>query len=495
MREASHGTSSKSIAASAGRRLHASTTTPRPPHHRLFGLQGAAGNAAVTRLVDAHRLAVQRDVGFEFETDTIRVREVPGQATVPQAVALRGARTLNQWWQARQAATQPLAKATKILDDPAGEFSLEADEKGSESSGEIVSTHFPETGPGRQRLVQALARMVTIENNLKAMAGTNRVARSDDLAFGGAGNVVRHNVVVETPESYAGGWIGAPQMTMGLGLKDVPRFVSDLLKVPNESPAKLNDRRPGRALVRATPDNPTGGAQRGLVTGVSMADQAIAAYHLAHAGSPASPELRGLLTLIFSITESARLITPGFIKGLSDLLAKTDYATLFKSLPGPDRTYYGGTSKVFAKTQPRFVDLVAAAPGYAAMLGQPLLNVAAPMFDETFKGHGEWYKTLTLEQWLYAMTSGDNSVLDKMHGRGKDLLTTKRFPGRPAGETVMGFGTLGARTDTGPLGESLPVFEFRSFSRRMDLATFSQAALKLFDYVRGLNSGFHQRII
>lgn len=464
----------------------------------VLQLQRLVGNRATAAALGAP--TVQRDVGFEFETASLRCRQVPGAATVPANIKQKqGGEHDQTWYDRRKNSSERLPKADRFL--TSADLTLEADDKGSDSSCEAVTTHFPENNHGRQRLTNALDALIAVDGRLTA-APADSVRTSGELAGNGLA-ASKQNVFIEHPPYPNPAWIGAPQMTMGLGLKDIQTFVADLLARSGETGLEANQRRPGRDLVRPNlinPANPAGSAAANLVSGSALADQAITIYRVAHAAAPpASPELKGLLTLIYSIRESvAHAVLSGFLKSTSDLLAKTDYAAMFRQLPPADRHYYGGRSKWLSKTHPPLVDLVAAAPGYNALMARPLFDVANQFFDEVNLGEAEWYKDLIFEDWIYAMTSGRDKLKDKLkdkiHGRGKDLLTTKAFPNIPAGKTVEGFGVLGSRTDTGPLNTRLPVMEFRSFAKLMNPTQFKTAALKLFDYVRGLNAGFHNPI-
>lgn len=465
----------------------------------VLDLQRSAGNKATTALLRSP--IVQRDIGFEFETANLRCREVPGTMAVPGNLRQKiGGENDQTWYNRRRNASRRLPKGASFLSSP--DINIEADDKGADdSSCEAVTTHFPESGAGRAQLSTALDAVIGVDGRLTGTPA-DQVATSVDLVGNGLA-ATKPNVFITEPPYANPAFTGMPQMTMGLGLKDIPTFVADLLGKAGESGPKAALRQPGRDLVRPNPinpANPASSAAANLISGSGLATSAITAYRLAHHAAPApSAELQGLLTLIFSIRESAaHAILSGFLKSTSDLLAKTDYATMFRQLPQADRDYYGGQSKWFKRTQPPFLDLVASAPGYNALMDRPLFDVGAPFIDEVNLGEHEWYKDLIFRDWIYGMTSGSDKLKDKlkdkMHGRGKDRLTTKAFPNIPRGKTLEGFGVMGDRTDSDAIGQALPIMEFRSFAKMMNPTQFRTAALKLFDYVRDLNSGFHNRI-
>jgi hypothetical protein len=117
-------------------------------------------------------------------------------------------------------------------------------------------------------------------------------------------------------------------------------------------------------------------------------------------------------------------------------------------------------------------------------------------------GQPQWYHALTLEDWLRGIILRDRTkaevfkqfFYDKYGGspkrRGQDLLTSRLFPNKPAGQEVEGYGALGKHMDrdvTAP-GTRLPVFELRSASRRITYAAARQWALDFFDYIDSLNA-------
>gem|GEM_PF-5504524 len=162
----------------------------------------------------------------------------------------------------------------------------------------------------------------------------------------------------------------------------------------------------------------------------------------------------------------------------SDLLAKTNYGTLYRQLPTKEFLYFrenGGD---------KFKDLVESAPGYQGNMNRPVFDRPAHhKYHYEMSDDNEWYLTLTREAWIKAMTNG------------KDLLTTANFPQLPPGTELEGFGTLGSKMDR--VGtRDLPIFELRSFSAvpGWTLSQFHPVALKLFKYIRSVNLGAPQRI-
>ena len=446
---------------------------------------------------------VQRDVGFEFESPYLNSRKtLTGVALLPGLHHRPLGLGLNAWDNQLKAASKRLVKGPADEFLTHAHFGVQGDDQGaSTSDAEIVTDHFPETAAGRLDLVAALAAMVAMEGRLEAI-GTNQAPLASDLAGGGV-NSVRNDVFL-MPNNFAPGFYGGPQITTALALGNVRTMTRDLLYDPHETGAEELLRRPGRAITRGL--DPGTGASRapggasaaaGLIRGMERADEAVHAYQVNHPTAPASEALKGLLTLIFSITETVQIGgVSNFLKSASDLLPKTDFATMFATLP--EHAYY---SRQDPQGGVRFVDLVGSAPGYRARMRRPLFDVPPNrLLDEMAGGGRAWYRALTLKDWARGMTVSDNSgwnrVRDTLFGqRSVDRLTTANFPRRPQNRTVEGFGTLGAHQDPLPGFAAAPVMEIRFPSRRMKVAQFAPAALKLFDYLSSVRQGAPARIV
>lgn len=449
---------------------------------------------------------LQADVGFEMETNRLDTRKTQGGGALPANLHHKPHGTTDNAWQ-----SQLENQSVRLAKGPADEFlshasfSVQGDDRGDRSDGEIVTTHFPETAPGRALLQTALADMAAMEGRLKGL-GPNQVATAADLAGSGLA-ATRADVFLGWPAAFPGGWKGAPQITSALALRNVGTVTRDLLADPSEKGAQEQARRPGRAIMRGL--SHTGqsksagnfGAAAGLVEGMARADEAVANYQQAHPGAPSSVSLKGLLTLIYAVTETVRIggASP-FLKAASALLPKTDFATLFTTLPAHVASHYSGQNLL---GQVRFVELVASANHYgSARMGRPVFDVAVgSMADEVGLNEPEWFRELSLKDWVRSMTVGGDSKFNRFveffHGaRNQDKLTTVNFPDLPQGKQVEGYGVLGAHMDTqAQTGEQQPVMELRFGSQQMDLAQFQTEALKLFDYLVSVNQDHPTRIV
>jgi hypothetical protein len=304
----------------------------------------------------------------------------------------------------------------------------------------------------------------------------------------------------------------APQVTMGVRVSSIPDIVKDLHGSPNESAGKATSRAPGRLKMRdAKATDATkpkklqaGNESKTLVDGHQLAKQAIVNSQAIDHAAPGGKELEGFLTIIFTYVEGTRN-KRSFLKSHTPLMAKTDLATVWGTLPGPVQAYYGAVN---AAGMTAFERLVRAAPGYNNRLGQPLFVIPAATKGSIVENNKatnqrQWYEKLTLSSWLRGIAidrtrTPTQAIQDCFLNTpiGVDQLSDKHFPSKPRDQEVEGYAALGSRMDaTG--AAPLPVFELRSATKQIRFSEASQWALKLFDYVRPLNAnpgGGHTRI-
>lgn len=392
-------------------------------------------------------------------------------------------------------------------------MTIEADDRMGGSDLEVVTTHFPETVPGRARLAAVmadLAALVVASTGVGATAGHHVPAEA--LDGNNNFNTVMHDAM------WVGNWgtaTTAPQVTVGVRVGNIGDIVKDLHGAPGETGPEQAARDPGRTRMRR-PDAVNPALPRALgpldetqtpINGATLAHNAVAAYQGANAGAPGGPELEGILTIMYTYREGVQH-KQAFLKQHTPLMAKTDLATIWTTLPAPVKTYYGRTNW---KGMTRLEQLFAMAPGYAAQMNQPLFNVNA-LLDENNNplGQRQWYHKLTLRSWVRGIALRNHSSGEAIKQffrsgkggtfrRGVDQLRTANFPGRPANQQVEGDGALGANMDadaTNPLTR-LPVFELRAANRPIRYADLGPWALEVFDYIRSLNAnpgGGHARM-
>jgi hypothetical protein len=308
---------------------------------------------------------------------------------------------------------------------------------------------------------------------------------------------------------FLGNWATAKtagQVTLGTRLGNIGDIVRDLHDDPNETGLEKTDRDPGRLHMRpadavnAHEPRALGGMDEAntLVNGHTLAQNTLAQYQAAHATAPGGSALEGLLTIIFTYTESMQHKT-AFLKNHTPLMAKTNLAVMFSTLPNNEQQYY--SKKKWGKSN--FERLIETAPGYAAKMGRPLFDGVSGIYEDD-KGHGQtqWYHKLTLKSWLRSIILQDRSLWQAIQGSakplGSDKLTDASFPKKPADQEVEGYGALGVNMDThAGTGDDLPVFELRSANKLITYAQAHQWALDFFDYVQSLNDnpgGGHTRM-
>jgi hypothetical protein len=95
---------------------------------------------------------IQRDLGFEFESDGFRTRPTHNKGGSLPATPFPDAGTAMATF-SRNGTTR-VAKGKALLAKP--DIEIQADDRGTDSDLEAVTTHFPETTNGRQRLAQAM---------------------------------------------------------------------------------------------------------------------------------------------------------------------------------------------------------------------------------------------------------------------------------------------------------------------------------------------------
>ncbi|MGH8931710.1 MAG: hypothetical protein ACRDZO_14060 [Egibacteraceae bacterium] len=167
--------------APAGHRLKVERgTRPGQPSDRILGLQRLAGNRAVGELIAGRApITVPRAIGFEFETASLRVRQANEGVDVRslQQQKQKG-ESEGDWYERYRENSKRLVKGFPYLSSD--DFTVEADDKGDESSVEVVTKAFPENDDGQDRLSNALDDMCAMEATLKMRKG-GRLIEAGDL--------------------------------------------------------------------------------------------------------------------------------------------------------------------------------------------------------------------------------------------------------------------------------------------------------------------------
>jgi hypothetical protein len=302
---------------------------------------------------------------------------------------------------------------------------------------------------------------------------------------------------------------------MGIRARNIPDIVKDLHGSPHEKDTYANQRAAGRLHMRpsrtkdATKPRSLGAMEDGrtLVDAHRLARQAITAYSAVNNAAPVGKGLEGFLTIVFSYVEGAKNKT-SFLKSHTPLMAKTDLATVWETLPAAVQTHYGA---VGAGGHLVFEELVKSAPGYDDnRMQRPVFDIPALGGRSTIAENNksankrQWWEKLTLRKWLRGIVIDRNrtptqAVQDFFYGTpiGVDQLSDANFPGKPADQEVEGYAALGGRMDRTAGGTALPVFELRSANRQISFAEARKWSLDMFDYITSLNAnptGGHTRM-
>jgi hypothetical protein len=436
---------------------------------------------------------LQRDIGFEFEApDVFTAKSNTG--ALPRT-GFQDAKDANKHFTAKT--TTRIRKRDALLKNT--DVEVQADDSPKiqgYSDMEVVTTHFPLNQVGRGRLDQAMTHLDTLVNAYPAFAN-----KAGDIVpaialdgVGGFETVMDKGMFggpVHTAET-------AGQVTFGIRARNIGDIVSDLHGKSNESPEEKIDRDPGRLRMRPSAENnenePTkleaSKEENTLVVAHTLAKETLQKYRNAVQGAPGGPELEGFLTIIFTYCESMQY-KKSFLKNHTPLMAKTNMATLFSTLPGHVQTYYSHKRKGKSNLE----RLVAMAPDYADKMNRPLFDGVIGLHERIGESLHQWYHKLKLNDWLRAMVRRDRTFFEGLKEEGpktrpgKDKLTTLAFPEIPQGREVEGYGALGTNmdSDVNNPSERLPVFELRSASKMLTYAEAHQWALDLFDYIRSLN--------
>ncbi|MCU0541065.1 MAG: DUF4157 domain-containing protein [Oscillatoriaceae cyanobacterium Prado104] len=456
---------------------------------------------------------IQRDIGFEFETKNMYTKK-SNTGTLPGAGFSNSDAAKTVWFSPNSTRVK---KGKALLRQ--ADVEVQADDHSHNNSDvEVVTTHFPLTHSGRTRLNTAMLNVNTlITAYTPLMTTTDGIVPAEALNGTAGFNTTMHDGM------FFGDFATAktsPQVTFGTRLENIADIVADLHADPTESNLEKTDRDPGRLHMRGP--NPLNNAEpkqlvaddesQTLVTGRGLAQQAIRNYQLAKPLLNLSwGEIEGLLTIVFAYCESMQY-KRSFLKNHTPLMAKTDLATIFTTLPNDVQTYFSAKDDT---GKSKLEELVESAPGYVVKMNQPLFYGIAPdaaiAEDNHQMGQPQWYHALTLESWLRGIVLRDRTKGEafkqffydnygaSQKRRGTDQLTNQSFPGKPRTQEVEGYGALGKRMDRDVLHPEtpLPIFELRSANKKILYSDAQKWALDFFDYIRSLNRspwGGHTRM-
>ena len=174
---------------------------------------------------------------------------------------------------------------------------------------------------------------------------------------------------------------------------------------------------------------------------------------------------KGFLCLLFAYLMWGKLGSAIYPKVFTPVLAKTDFAAMFKLSPD-----YGRLSEASGELLKEI---------YGDFLQRSNLEPKEPLIQYVYGRkkavHQQILKSLTREKWLAGILEG------------KDLLTEKHFPNRLRAYELESLGVLGAQTDDDGDVSGKPVFEFRRLPKVVFCEDWRPFAELLFQYFYALN--------
>ncbi|MEJ3746416.1 DUF4157 domain-containing protein [Actinomycetes bacterium KLBMP 9797] len=432
---------------------------------------------ATEQAMPAQRIAVQRDVGFEFEAGGLEtstsVYDTPiTAADLGQRPPPRG--RMSQFEPRHGHATQDqmraLRKHERILTGQG--FHVEADEVAAGSDLEFVVGHVPETDTGR-------ARLLAVMNNIRAIAGLlipEGIHRATDVAVGGttAANFARGYAVV----GRSGELAAKPQVTAGLRLDrldELMRYVANPAPAGQPAPTVASA---ANGQERAFVDLNAMDAPNRIMNQTPAHTAAALANFQARPDVPqgfGSQQLRGLLDLVVSyLLEAGRGFRMPFAKSIAPMLARTDLSAIFQTLPAAEIQYLA------AENGQNFVDLVFSG---GLIPGGPNEPVIKGGIDQAGRQQTA-FDHVTRELWLRQLTA----FTDVLSPDGYAELFPEPTGGQARHTDLESMGALGDTMDQPSPGLLAPILELR---RMRDLAHVNEwptVALAVFDLVRALNA-------
>ncbi|HEY3608126.1 MAG TPA: DUF4157 domain-containing protein [Pseudonocardiaceae bacterium] len=432
--------------------------------------------------------AIQRDVGFEFETPVDTFAVDPGLRNSERAATryIKQFRTRGQWEGrdfADPTATEYMGRGLRKKETIAtvpGLFTMEADETTLGGSDlEFVTAAFPETAEGLAQLIRAMTQITEVAAHLSAggvfdagqlakWAGGTAARPSDSAPAGTATGKQRGTfkkmVSSEARREYAvtnaGPVTANPQTTAGVLLSRIPDLVREITAPPPaggpafnpmgaEDAAGVQTRalqqvnaylRPGFLVPSADPDRPA---------------------------APPSAELRGLLTLIATyLISGAASRQQNYVKGIAPLLARTDFATMYGQLPQEEQANF--------KEKPAiFIDTALRAAGLPTTDGPVVAGVIGTTPPQGNIQH------VTRRIWLNGMVDGT----DLMSGAGYARYDWGRTDNAEVASEFESMGSLGSRTDPG----DLPILELRRMKKSVPFGQWTALARAAFELIGRVN--------
>ncbi|MEA5621539.1 DUF4157 domain-containing protein [Nostoc sp. UHCC 0251] len=408
----------------------------------------------------ANETRIQRKIGFEFEYINWRTAEASAAHFATATSTQPYANPNNPDW-------ERIPKGKALV--RGNGFELQADDHpthGDQSDLEIVTDAFDEGISGRGQIRNAMHGIQNTLNHISTNFNRwwiqeHHLPRAIDIL----GIAVRRRSFL-----YPTGipqWRAKPQTTIGLSLDKVADLLEDVFAAPAETPQEAIARRQGRMELTGWDTNVNPGRILQVQGGASaQAREAIGTYIGRNSNAPPlTQDLVGLLSLIIAYLRMADLsLVRSYPKTIAPVMARTDFGALFKMLSQPEQDWYKANSG-----EP-FFELVKSAPWLTEMANT----------DEVFS-HGVQERILEVGD-AQGLTRGK---WIKGIAKGKDYLTSKKFPNKAQRNDIEGLGAYGKKTDIvalpGGLTKQAAILELRAMPP-IDVANIADVADRIWIY-------------
>ncbi|WP_223280238.1 DUF4157 domain-containing protein [Nostoc sp. PA-18-2419] len=373
-----------------------------------------------------------------------------------------------------------LSKKEKIV--RGNQFTLEADEGNafpdgsSMSNTEFVTDAFEEDENGRKALEKALKDFTEITQRITGFFGKRQVVHAAEVApnSGLVGKVI-------FPAKSAA---GALQVTGAVDLARVPELMKSMNAAENESEETKQQRKDTRDMLGAALGGALGPSSA-IGKAPIKAEEAIedhlyfAEFSNWHPPEEfGSKELCGLLSLIASYIVSADNKNLGYAKTIAPVMARTDFAAMFKLLDRNEQTY-------FKQNSDALVYLVKYATGDLDM--QTDLFPHGIYNDPRAAGAGDQnaLEGLTRKQWILGIMNGTDYLTAAHFNENPDLNLEDTHDKK---DDLESMGAMGSRTENVDNNrKEAPIFEIRSLGQLATPEQLQERALEIFDYIVSLN--------
>lgn len=427
-------------------------------------------HANISQQQESNEAPIQRKIGFEFEYSNWQTVEASAAhfATATSTVPFANSNDPN--W-------RRIPKGKALV--RGNGFELQADDDpndATKSDLEIVTDAFDESVSGRGQIRDAMhaiqGTLGHITNNFNNWWTAGHLPRAIDIP----GTTVRSRSFLYALMPH---WNAKPQTTIGLSLDKVADLLEDTFAVALETGAEAAARRQGRMELTGWDPNAIAAGPILQVQGraPTQARLAIINYRINNpAAPPKSEELVGLLSLIVAYLRMAdQALVRSYAKTIAPVMARTDFAALFKMLSPAERNWYKANGG-----QPLF-DLVRSAPWLAGMVNGD--EVFAQGVQNPVLGVGQ-AQGLTRGMWITGIANGT------------DYLTGKKFPDKTQRKDIEGLGAYGKKTDQiilpGGLSKQAAILELRSMPTT-SLANIADVADRIWLYTYLANRGGNEK--